>query len=145
MTEDLICGECHNNPDCDGDPSAYWVAHIWIGRVLSAEFDCWPEGNPMQLEKISIGKNREASYGEVYNGADEDPRLISNADNNRGRIKKIAHNCPCGCDWYMDADQFNDKELEIINNAIKRYVHKSWFFTLQDELNYCNIEVYYDC
>ena len=39
----------------------------------------------------------------------------------------------------------NEKELEIINNAIKHDVPKSWFFTLQDELNYCDKEVYYDC
>ena len=141
MTEDLICGECHNNPDCDGDPSSYWVAYIWLGRVISGEFDCWPEVNANALEKISIGKNREAWYGEGFNGSDEDPRLIPNDDNNTGRIKKIMHNCPCGCQWYLDADEFNDKELEIINNAIKHDVPKSWFFTFEEELDYCHIEV----
>ena len=158
MREDLICKECaeskcwqRDNDDKD-NPSEHWVACIWLGRVLSGEFQCWPEvgydgenalsskAEDGAITKISIGRNLEGPAGEIFNGSDEDPRDGDVA--HIGTLKLILHNCSCGCQLFWEADEFSDSELKIINDAIKRDVSTSHYFDdIDAELDYCQIEV----
>ena len=160
MREDLICKECveskcwqtdDDSGDWDWDADQNWVAYIWLGRVLNGEFQCWPEvgydgenalsskAEDGAITKISIGTNLEGSVGETFNGSDNDPR--DGDVTHIGTLRKIRHNCQCGCDGDLDADVFSDSELKIINDAIKRDVDPSHYFTLEAELDYCQIEV----